>query len=182
MECIISSPHSQAPDSCPLSWARSVLSVTPHHTSRRFIFSIILPSTPRFSTWSLFLGSPHKKFACNSVSYTCHMSRPSHFSWFDCPRYIWWWVHVTYITDFGSVAADDSYVMWHNITGKRNPDSTRSPFETLLSRRSQSCRWSSCRETGVVHRITYISSSFLFTYVLFIQFILDIQRMERCIQ
>ena len=61
---------------------------------------------------------------------------------------------------------------------KRNVDeanSTRSPFITLLSQHSQSGRLSSYREMGVVHRITFSFSDFLFTYVLFIHFILDIK-------
>jgi len=45
--------------------------------------------------------------------------------------------------------------------------STRSPFVILLFRRAQSGRWSSYRETGVVHRITFSFSDFLF-YLCFI--------------
>jgi len=52
--------------------------------------------------------------------------------------------------------------------------STRSPFVTLLSWRTQPARRTSFRETGVVHRITFTFSYFLFTCVLFINFILDI--------
>ena len=37
-----------------------------------------------------------------------------------------------------------------------------SPVVTLLSRRAQSARWSSYRNTGVVHRITFSFSYFLF--------------------
>ena len=42
-----------------------------------------------------------------------------------------------------------------------------SSFVTLLSRRAQSGKWSSYQETGVVHRITYSFSDFLF-YLCFI--------------
>jgi hypothetical protein len=52
--------------------------------------------------------------------------------------------------------------------------STGSLFVTLLSRRAQSDGRTSYRETGVVRRITCSFSYFLFTYVLFIHFILDI--------
>jgi len=51
---------------------------------------------------------------------------------------------------------------------------TRAPFVTLLSGRAQSGRWSSYEETGVVHWITFSLSDFIFTYFLFIHFILDI--------
>ena len=55
-----------------------------------------------------------------------------------------------------------------------NVRSTRSPFVTLSPQRAQSGRWSSYQEMGVVHRITYSFSDFLFTHVLFIRIILDI--------
>ena len=45
--------------------------------------------------------------------------------------------------------------------------STRSPFVTLLSRLAQSGRWSSHREAGLVHRMTFSFSDFLF-YLCFI--------------
>ena len=45
--------------------------------------------------------------------------------------------------------------------------STPSPFVTLLSRRAESGRWSSYRETGVDYRITFSFSDFLF-YLRFI--------------
>jgi len=52
--------------------------------------------------------------------------------------------------------------------------STGTPFVTLLSRRAQSDRRTSYSEKVMVHRITYSFSYFLFIYVLFIHFILDI--------
>ena len=52
--------------------------------------------------------------------------------------------------------------------------STRSPFVTVLSWRAQSGRWSSYREMGVVHWITFSSSDFLFLlmFYLFILFLI----------
>jgi hypothetical protein len=41
--------------------------------------NIILPYTPRYSTWSLDFRSPHQKhIRALSSSQTCHMSGPSH--------------------------------------------------------------------------------------------------------
>jgi len=66
------------------------------------------------------------------------------------------------------------FIRWSTSCQHGVTPSTRSPSVTLLSRRAQSGRWSSYRQTGVVHRITFSFSHFLFTYVLFIHFILDI--------
>jgi len=51
--------------------------------------------------------------------------------------------------------------------------STRSPFLTLLSRFAHSGRWSSYREKGVVHRITYSINYLFFKCFLFTQIIVD---------
>ena len=60
--------------------------------------------------------------------------------------------------------------------------SARSPFVTLLSRRAQSGTRTSYQETGVVHRITYSFSYFLF-YLCFIYLFYSWYKiMERCIQ
>ena len=58
---------------------------------------------------------------------------------------------------------------------------TRSPFLTWLSRRAQSGRRNSYRQSGVVHRTTYRVLVIFFLSVLFIHFILDI-KMECYIQ
>jgi hypothetical protein len=63
-----------------------------------------------------------------------------------------------------------------NFIGTDTAFSIRSPFVTLLSQRAQSGRWSSHRQTGVVHQITSSFGDFIlfFTYVLYAQFILVI--------
>ena len=46
-------------------------------------FNIILPSTPRSSTWSLSFRLPHQNGVCAyPLSDTCHMPRQSHCPWF----------------------------------------------------------------------------------------------------
>jgi len=45
---------------------------------------MLLPSTPRSSTWSLSLRSPYQNLVRSSpLPHKCHMKRPSHFSLFD---------------------------------------------------------------------------------------------------
>ena len=52
---------------------------------------IILQFMPRSSKWSHSIRSPHQNPVNTSpVSYMCHVSRPSHSSWFDHPNNIWW--------------------------------------------------------------------------------------------
>ena len=43
-----------------------------------------------------FLSFPKQNPVCTwPVSHTCHISNPSHSSWFDYPNNIWWGVHFT---------------------------------------------------------------------------------------
>jgi hypothetical protein len=48
---------------------------------------------PRSSKWSLSMRCPQQNPMCSfSVPHTCHMSLPSHSSWFDHPNNISWGV------------------------------------------------------------------------------------------
>jgi hypothetical protein len=50
--------------------------------------NIILAFTPASSKWSLSLRFPHQNFLYTSLSHTCYMPRPSHYSRFDHPNSI----------------------------------------------------------------------------------------------
>ena len=66
-----------------LFWARSIHFMPPSHFFKTH-YNIILPSTPRSSTWPLSLGSPHQNPICMfPVSHTCLIPRQFHSSWFD---------------------------------------------------------------------------------------------------
>jgi len=66
-----------------LSFAKSIQSMT----SSNFLnirFNNSLPSTSRFSKWSLSLRSPHRKPLCSCpLSHTCKLPIPPHSCWFD---------------------------------------------------------------------------------------------------
>jgi hypothetical protein len=50
-------------------------------------FNIALPSTPRFSKWSLSFMFPHWNAVCICfLSNMCCMPRPSHSPWFELPN------------------------------------------------------------------------------------------------
>ena len=54
-------------------------------------FSIIFPSTPGFSKWSLSLRFPHQNPVYTSaIPHTCYMPHPSNSSRFDHLNDIWW--------------------------------------------------------------------------------------------
>lgn len=54
-------------------------------------FNSVLPATPRFCKWNLSMTSHHQNpLNTSSVSHTCHIPRPSHFSWFNYPNNIGW--------------------------------------------------------------------------------------------
>jgi hypothetical protein len=56
---------------------------------------IIIPSMPRPFKWSLSLRSPHQNTLCiPPVSHSCHMHRPSYYSWFNHPNNISWAVQI----------------------------------------------------------------------------------------
>jgi hypothetical protein len=52
----------------------------------------ILPSTTRFSEWSLSSGFPTKTLHFSLLSYACHMPRPPHYPSFHLPNNILGWV------------------------------------------------------------------------------------------
>jgi len=84
-----SSLHSQVP-----TWARAIQSMPPHHTSWRSIsisFSLLHQGLPSCLFPSCFLTNPVCTF---TLPHACHMTCPSHCSWFDHQNNIWWAVHI----------------------------------------------------------------------------------------
>ena len=54
-------------------------------------FNINLPSTSRYSKRSLSFRFPHQNPVCtSSLLHICHITCPSHTSWFDHSNNIWW--------------------------------------------------------------------------------------------
>jgi len=103
MEHEISLPHSQVPATCPYTKPHQSVHASPFHFLK-IHFSIILPSTPRYSKRSISLRSPHPIPICTSphpipictsaVTHTCYMPHPVHPSWFDHLNTIWWRVEI----------------------------------------------------------------------------------------
>jgi hypothetical protein len=84
------------------------------------------------------------------------------------PTSLWfWWVSVCPNTH------THTHTHTHNVL---------SPFASLLSRRAQSGRWYSFRETGVVHRITCSFNYFFFTCCFIYSIYSWYKIMERYIQ
>ena len=53
----------------------------------KIYFNSILPHMSRFSKWSPSFGFPHQNPVCSySLLQSCHIVRPSHYSWFDHPK------------------------------------------------------------------------------------------------
>ena len=83
MEPGVSLPLSRAPTTCPYPEPDR----PPSHCLK-IHFNIIL-YTPSGSSWSPIM-STNPNFLCTTpVSYTCHIPRPSHSSWFDHSNDIW---------------------------------------------------------------------------------------------
>ena len=68
-----------------LTSARLIQSVPQPSQFLKISLNIILPSTPRYSKWSLSLSFPHQNPVCTSP--VSHMPR---FSWFYHLNIIWW--------------------------------------------------------------------------------------------
>ena len=81
--------HLPASATCPYSGQINPVHALPSNFFK-INFNIILPSTPRFSKWSHFLGSlPPEPCMQLSCPYTCHMPRPSYPSLFHHLNSIW---------------------------------------------------------------------------------------------
>jgi len=83
-------PHSHVTANCP--YPEPARSNPPPLTSHflKINHNIILPSTPMFSKWSLFLRFTHQNSVYVSpLPHTCYMLHPSHSSRFYHPNNIW---------------------------------------------------------------------------------------------
>ena len=93
MESGDSLPHSQVPATCPYLEADQSSQLP--NCILKIHFNVILPSSPKFSMWSLSLGTFHQNPVFTSmVCHTCYLPRPSHSSRFDHPNNIWWAVQI----------------------------------------------------------------------------------------
>jgi hypothetical protein len=52
---------------------------------------------------------------CVHLPSSCHMSRPSHLPWFDCPNNIWWSVHVMKLLITQSSPVSHHFLLGQNI-------------------------------------------------------------------
>ena len=104
---------------------RILSQINPVHATSHFLeihFNVILPPTPRSSTWTLSVGSPHQNtLHTPSVCRTCHMPSPSFFSWFVHPNN-WWGVQIKKFQVLHSssltchlVALGPKYLSQHNV-------------------------------------------------------------------
>jgi len=86
-------PHSQVPTTCPYPEPDLVHAPTSHFLNIHL--NIISPSTLRSCKLSLSLRFPRQNPVWTyPLPHTCHMPRPSPFSWFDHPNNIWWAVQI----------------------------------------------------------------------------------------
>jgi len=84
-------PHSHE----PAAWARSIQSMPPSNFLK-IHFNTFLPSIRRSSKWSLRVIFPHQNpVRTSALPHSCHMTHPSHSSWFDRPNNIWRAVQIT---------------------------------------------------------------------------------------
>ena len=80
--------------------------------------NVILPSMPGSPKWSLSFRFPHQNpVYASPLPHTCHMPRPSHPSWFDHPKKIWWGVwKQTYVRKFNPTIHSNT---WFNGCAER---------------------------------------------------------------
>ena len=81
------SGYATSADHLFLLWDISIQSMPPPTHFLKFILNIILPSSRGSSKCSLSHRYLHQKTVyTSSLSHTCHMPRPTHFSGFDYPK------------------------------------------------------------------------------------------------
>ena len=77
-----------------LSWVTLIRTMPPCYVMNT-CFNIILPPTPKvFQVVSFSQVSHQNPVGTSPVSYTCHIPRPSHSSWFDHANNIGWAVQI----------------------------------------------------------------------------------------
>jgi len=91
-------PHSQVPAICPYPDLSSIQSITPHFL--KIYLSIIVPSTPGSSKWSLSLRFPHQyPVYISTFPHMRYMPRPSHYSRFYNAKSIGWGAQILFTCD-----------------------------------------------------------------------------------
>ena len=85
-----------------LAQTRAIQSMAPSHFLN-IHFHIFSHLRLRLPSGLFTSGLPTKTlWAHLQPPHTCHMSHPSHSSWFDDPNNVWWWVQIIKLLDMQS--------------------------------------------------------------------------------
>ena len=87
--------HSQQLAACPYPEPDQSSPYPPTSHILRIHRNIFIPSTPGSPKWPLSLRFPYQNSVCTFLlPHTFYMPRPSHYSRFHYPKYIWWEVQI----------------------------------------------------------------------------------------
>ena len=97
MDSADSLPRLQVPPTYPFPEPENPVHAPQSHFLKIHL-TVVNPSAPGSSKWSLYLRFPHQSPLCTSSHHhACYMPRPSNSSGFDQPNNIWWGVQISKI-------------------------------------------------------------------------------------